>query len=210
MKPRWAYSTRPLHSETVDPRDTSSHPELEITHTRCPLFLLTTFLHYHQFWPTAKRATPRPDAQIGSPHTQLDLLSCAPASASPGRILTLPVPTGSLSWTDSPGGRYAPAQCSPGDAMIGARRQIELRHRRPHQTLTLRQAQCTAFCLQLAELPDLPDAHIGVTHHGLQSRETLRRSRETSDSETPTLNITRPRIDSEDSPTLSPLSFHNP
>ena len=135
----------------------------------------------------------------------------------PARTLPLPpVPTSSLSWTDTDAarayrqGRYAPAQCSPGDATIGARRQIELRHRRPHQTLTLRQAQCTAFCLQLAELPDLPDAHIGVTHHGLQSLATLRRSLPTSDSETPTLNITRPRIDSEDSPTLSPLSFHNP
>jgi len=40
------------------------------------------------------------------------------------------------------------------DAMIGARRQIELTHRREHQTLT--------FILQFAELPYLPDTHIGV------------------------------------------------
>jgi hypothetical protein len=50
------------------------------------------------------------------------------------------------------------------DAVIGTRRQIKLRHRRPHQTLTLRlrSTQRDAFILQLAKLPYLPDAHIGV------------------------------------------------
>ena len=38
--------------------------------------------------------------------------------------------------------------------MVGARRQVELSHRRPHQTLTL--------ILQLTKLPYLPDAHVGV------------------------------------------------
>ena len=38
--------------------------------------------------------------------------------------------------------------------MISTRRQIELSHRRPHQTLTL--------TLQLTRLPYLPDAHVGV------------------------------------------------
>jgi hypothetical protein len=40
-------------------------------------------------------------------------------------------------------------------AMIGSCRQIELTHRRTHQTLN--------FILQLAKLPDLPDAHVGIT-----------------------------------------------
>ncbi len=40
--------------------------------------------------------------------------------------------------------------------MIGARRQIELRHRRPHQPLTL--------VLQPAKLPNLPDAHVRVAN----------------------------------------------
>ncbi len=40
--------------------------------------------------------------------------------------------------------------------MIAARRQIELRHGRPHQALTL--------VLQPAKLPYLPDAHIGVAN----------------------------------------------
>ena len=38
--------------------------------------------------------------------------------------------------------------------MICTRRQIELTHRYPHQTLT--------FVLQLAKLPNLPDAHIRI------------------------------------------------
>jgi hypothetical protein len=41
------------------------------------------------------------------------------------------------------------------DTVIGTRRQIKLRHCGVHQTL--------AFILQLAKLPYLPDAHIGVT-----------------------------------------------
>ena len=41
-------------------------------------------------------------------------------------------------------------------AVIGSCRQIVLRHRRPHQTLT--------FILQLAKLPDLPDTHICITN----------------------------------------------
>ncbi len=38
--------------------------------------------------------------------------------------------------------------------MIGARRQIELTHCRSHQALT--------FGLELAKLPDLADAHVGI------------------------------------------------
>lgn len=38
--------------------------------------------------------------------------------------------------------------------MIGARRQVELAHRCPHQTLT--------FGLEIAKLPYLPDTHVGV------------------------------------------------
>ena len=38
--------------------------------------------------------------------------------------------------------------------MIGTRQQIELTHRRSHQTLT--------FVLQFAKLPYLSDAHIGI------------------------------------------------
>jgi len=41
--------------------------------------------------------------------------------------------------------------------MMGTLRQIELTHRRPHQTLT--------FILQLAKLPDLSDAHIGIANN---------------------------------------------
>jgi hypothetical protein len=43
------------------------------------------------------------------------------------------------------------------DVMIGTRRQIELRHRHPHQTLT--------FILPLAKLPYLPTIHAkGLSH----------------------------------------------
>ena len=45
---------------------------------------------------------------------------------------------------------------------IGSCREIHLTHCRPHQALTLRQAQCIAFSLQLTKLTNLPDAHIGV------------------------------------------------
>ena len=45
-------------------------------------------------------------------------------------------------------------------AMIGSCRQIQLCHRRPHQALTLRQAQCGALLLQPAKLSYLPDVHI--------------------------------------------------
>jgi hypothetical protein len=38
--------------------------------------------------------------------------------------------------------------------VIGTRRQIELRHRGPHQALT--------FLWKFAVLPDLPHAHVGV------------------------------------------------
>ena len=41
-------------------------------------------------------------------------------------------------------------------AMIRPRRQVELRHREPHQT--------QAFLLQLVELLDLPHVHIGIAH----------------------------------------------
>ncbi len=40
--------------------------------------------------------------------------------------------------------------------MIGSRRQIELTHCRPHQALT--------FGLELAKLPHLADAHIGIAN----------------------------------------------
>jgi hypothetical protein len=40
------------------------------------------------------------------------------------------------------------------NAMIGTRRQVELAHCRPHQTLT--------FILQLAKLPDLGNPHVRV------------------------------------------------
>jgi len=79
------------------------------------------------------------------------------------------------------------------DAMIGTCRQVELTDRHPHQTLT--------FVLQLAKLPYLPGAHIGVTDDvgGAVIREML------------LLNIraacTRPRIAALDSPTRSPLNF---
>jgi len=56
------------------------------------------------------------------------------------------------------------------DAMIGSRRQIELRHRRPHQTLTL--------LLQPAKLPDLPHAHIRITDN--VRRTVIREARELS------------------------------
>jgi hypothetical protein len=52
--------------------------------------------------------------------------------------------------------------------MIAPRRQIELAHRRPHQTLT--------FVLQFAELPDLPNPHIRIAEDrmfGIQLREAL-------------------------------------
>jgi hypothetical protein len=49
------------------------------------------------------------------------------------------------------------------DSVISSRQQIELTHCCPHQTLTLRQTQYSAFILQFAKLPDLPDAHIGGT-----------------------------------------------
>jgi hypothetical protein len=42
------------------------------------------------------------------------------------------------------------------DAMIGSRRQIELSHRRAYQMLTI--------VLQLAKLPYLSDAHIGIAN----------------------------------------------
>ena len=45
---------------------------------------------------------------------------------------------------------------------IGACGQLQLTHGRPHQALTLQQAQCIAFSLQLTKLANLPDAHIGV------------------------------------------------
>jgi penicillin V acylase-like amidase (Ntn superfamily) len=52
------------------------------------------------------------------------------------------------------------------DTMISPRRQIELRHRGPHQALTL--------ILQLAKLPYLPHAHVGVTEkiRGLEIGES--------------------------------------
>jgi len=43
------------------------------------------------------------------------------------------------------------------EAMIGARRQIELTHRCPHQALSL--------ILQPAKLTDLPDTHIRVANN---------------------------------------------
>ncbi len=67
--------------------------------------------------------------------------------------------------------------------MIRSRRQVELGHRRTHQALT--------FIMQFAILPDLPHAHIRVTDYGMQSLQTLRRSRETSDSKSLALYISR-------------------
>ena len=52
---------------------------------------------------------------------------------------------------------------------------MRLHWHRPPQTLT--------FILQPANLPYLPHAHIGIADDGLQRPLTLRRSRETSDSE---------------------------
>ena len=51
--------------------------------------------------------------------------------------------------------RDGPRQFYALRAMIGMCGQIELRHRRPDQTLT--------FILQLTKLPYLPHTHIGVT-----------------------------------------------
>jgi hypothetical protein len=51
------------------------------------------------------------------------------------------------------------------DTMIGTRRQIELRHRHPYQTLIIRQAQYDAFILQFARLLYLPEAHIRIADY---------------------------------------------
>jgi hypothetical protein len=62
--------------------------------------------------------------------------------------------------------------------MIGARRQIELGHRRPHQTLTLLPSTLLRTSLQPAKLPYLPQTHIRITDN--VSRTVIREARERS------------------------------
>ncbi len=78
--------------------------------------------------------------------------------------------------------------------MISTSRQIELTHRCPHQALT--------FILQLAKLPYLPDAHIGVAEDwmfGIMFQERARCMSRAA--------YTRLRIASLDSPKRALLSF---
>ena len=102
-----------------------------------------------------------------------------------------------------------PCQISNGsgqfeNAMIGARRQIELGHRRPHQTLTLLPSTLLRTSLQPAKLPDLPHTHIHITYLHIMSDEPLFEKRVSCLSRAA---CTRVRIDSDDSLTRSPLNF---
>ena len=65
--------------------------------------------------------------------------------------------------------------CTPvEDSMTGRHWKIHFTHRRLHQTLTFRQAQYSAFVLQLAKLPYLSDMHISVADNvGLRTSKAL-------------------------------------